>query len=656
MSERFNDSSENPGASAWNMGDVPSYGEQSSAEVSAEKLNAERQQRKIIACYLTTVGDKVNTQAIAKHDVELPEGAREEVLRRINSGEIGEKQEEEILLAVASDMELDGARSVFGKIGDYHERKILAYLTDGNYNQPSTTSVNDLLKLYDENPSALDFEKSMSEMVETVRRLNNDTKAEAYRVAGESLMQKMYGKQCEYLAQMKSLRAEAAELDENNDDGSRQQRKIIAAFLTAMDGHVGMKAIADHDASLPEGAREEVLDRINNGKIDRLLERDLLRSVSSSMDLDGAPAVMSSLTDKHEYRIASWMSGHGFNEYASLEPRNLEDLYSAYPTPLDFEYALPGLVKHIREYNGDQKAAEYQAAGESLMQKMYGKQCEYWEQVKVLNKEAAEKKKREMGSGPTERLAGNDAVSRRAEMERNSEWAPGVAAFCQTSRKQSLEALVNRELIDRGLKAGESCEDSVLCRPDSGLFGVFDGAGGEGFGGEASRFVAQMIERYHDAYGTETLDDLIGSVESTMVAMDEHKTRGMTTAVLSKVITQGDKKYLAYVNIGDSRLYVVNKNGEATQITVDEGYGNVITNAMSATGGAVKQYGTVPVEAGDRIVLCSDGITGDRGYDLMSNEELASIVMGSKNADDAAKNLVTKARKRDDRTALVFSV
>jgi hypothetical protein len=40
----------------------------------------------------------------------------------------------------------------------------------------------------------------------------------------------------------------------------------------------------------------------------------------------------------------------------------------------------------------------------------------------------------------------------------------------------------------------------------------------------------------------------------------------------------------------------------------------------------------------------------------MSNEELASIVMGSKNADDAAKNLVTKARKRDDRTALVFSV
>jgi protein phosphatase len=503
-------------------------------------------------------------------------------------------------------------------------------------------------------------------MVEMVRRLNNNTKAETYRSAGESLMQKMYGKQCEYLAQMKSLHAEAAEREKalqeqreaeaGEQQGSRQQRKIIAAFLTAENSHVGMKALYDHDVSLPEGAREEVLDRINDGRINQLLERDLLRSISSPMDLDGSLAVKSSLNSKHEYRIAAWLSGAGFENYQSLVPDNLDDLYRAYPTPLDFEHALPKLVEHIRKFNGDQKAAEYQAAGESLMQKMYGKQCEYWEQVKVLNKEAEDKKKREMGSGATERLARSETIPQQAEMERSSEWVPGVAAFCQTSRYQALQGVVKRELIDRGLKAGDSCEDSVLCRPDAGLFGVFDGAGGEGHGEEASRFAAQMIERYHNAYGTESLNELIGSVESTMISMEEHRTRGMTTAVLGKVITKGDRKYLAYVNIGDSRLYVVHANGEADLITTDEGFGNVITNAMSADGGSVKQYGTIPVDSGDRIVLCSDGITGDRDPDLMSNEELARIVMGSKNADDAAKNLVTGARKRDDRTALVFSI
>ena len=53
-------------------------------------------------------------------------------------------------------------------------------------------------------------------------------------------------------------------------------------------------------------------------------------------------------------------------------------------------------------------------------------------------------------------------------------------------------------------------------------------------------------------------------------------------------------------------------------------------------------------------MLCSDGITGDYGDDLMSDAEMASIVRGARTPDDAAKNLVALARKKDDRTALVF--
>ena len=56
----------------------------------------------------------------------------------------------------------------------------------------------------------------------------------------------------------------------------------------------------------------------------------------------------------------------------------------------------------------------------------------------------------------------------------------------------------------------------------------------------------------------------------------------------------------------------------------------------------------------DRIVLCSDGITGDYGEDLMSERELGFIVSRSRDARNASQNLIAGARKKDDRTAIVF--
>ena len=40
----------------------------------------------------------------------------------------------------------------------------------------------------------------------------------------------------------------------------------------------------------------------------------------------------------------------------------------------------------------------------------------------------------------------------------------------------------------------------------------------------------------------------------------------------------------------------------------------------------------------------------------MSDAELGSLVMNARDAREAAKNLVSGARKRDDRTAVVFGV
>ena len=133
---------------------------------------------------------------------------------------------------------------------------------------------------------------------------------------------------------------------------------------------------------------------------------------------------------------------------------------------------------------------------------------------------------------------------------------------------------------------------------------------------------------------------------------------GLSTAVLAKIIDRNGRKMLAYASVGDSRLYIVDKNGEARQITRDEGEGRYIYNAigMQTNPGESRttQMGEVDLHRGDKIVLCSDGITGDYGDDLMSPRELGFIVSHSDGSMEASKSLLANARKRDDRTAIVI--
>lgn len=435
-------------------------------------------------------------------------------------------------------------------------------------------------------------------------------------------------------------------------NAERRQRVIMAAFLTASGGHINEQAIIDRDATLPDGAREEVLDRINSGVINQALERDLLHSIQSPMDVEnGAQTVLSKLNNKHEYRIAAWLSGVGFDNYENLGADGLKDLYNAYSTPLDFEQTVPQLIEQVRELNGDQKAAQYQAASESLMRKIYGSQADYWEQLKVLNAEAEERKATQ--SAETQQLYRSEA---RAERDLSGEWLFGDVAFCQTSKEQVRDRLVSRENIERGLSASEKCQDSIVCQPTSVMFGVFDGAGGMGNGDVASRFAAETMANYGNYYAINSAEDLANVTRMAQQEMARKNIPGMTTAVVTKLLRKADGVYAAYVSLGDSRFYVVHNDGTADLITQDEGIENQIWNSLSSGYGyaGVNQFGEVKLKRGDKIVLCSDGITGDKGSDLMSNDEVASIVLRSANPEDASRNLVAGARKVDDRTALVI--
>ncbi|GAB2739988.1 protein phosphatase 2C domain-containing protein [Salinifilum aidingensis] len=181
---------------------------------------------------------------------------------------------------------------------------------------------------------------------------------------------------------------------------------------------------------------------------------------------------------------------------------------------------------------------------------------------------------------------------------------------------------------DRGLVRSNN-QDSVYAGPR--LLALADGMGGHAAGEVASKVVVAALAPLDD---DEPSDDLLGQLRDAVLAgnsaiselvSEDPELEGMGTT-LTAALFAGSK--LGLVHIGDSRAYLV-RDGELTQIThddtfvqslIDEGR---ITEEEAAnhpqrslllhalTGHEVEPSLAVrEARAGDRYLLCSDGLTG----------------------------------------------
>jgi serine/threonine protein phosphatase PrpC len=66
-----------------------------------------------------------------------------------------------------------------------------------------------------------------------------------------------------------------------------------------------------------------------------------------------------------------------------------------------------------------------------------------------------------------------------------------------------------------------------------------------------------------------------------------------------------------------------------------------------------EQLGALALSPGDKLVLVTDGITGDFPPDILDPTEISSA-LASADPQAAAEALIRIARKHDDRTALVI--
>jgi PPM family protein phosphatase len=203
------------------------------------------------------------------------------------------------------------------------------------------------------------------------------------------------------------------------------------------------------------------------------------------------------------------------------------------------------------------------------------------------------------------------------------------------------------------------------------LAAVADGVGGHAAGEVASRTVVGALASLEKAWVDEPLEAALaraveeGNDRIAFIAGCRPETAGMGTT-LTAIALHGD--YLV-ANIGDSRTYLL-RDGDLRQLTRDDSYlqelldsgavtpeaarthprRNVVTAALDGAPGRAAAIARVPARAGDRLLLCSDGLS-----DVLDEPRIAALLAESDTARAAGAlvRAALDAGARDNVTVVV---
>lgn len=228
-------------------------------------------------------------------------------------------------------------------------------------------------------------------------------------------------------------------------------------------------------------------------------------------------------------------------------------------------------------------------------------------------------------------------------------------------------------LSDTGYRRSVN-EDSLLAR--SPIFAVADGMGGHTAGDFASTaVVTRLAEQVAvDFVGEDALTTALRSAVDDMSRGVGHTDLGTGTTVTGIALTLADGlPYWLVFNIGDSRVYSY-RDGVLEQLTVDHSivqelldagaitpaeaevhpHSNVITRAVGFNEDPVPDYFLLPIVAGSRLLVCSDGLTKE-----LTEHGIRHFLAEGSSPLDSAQQLMDAALGnggRDNVTVVVVDV
>ncbi|MGA1838683.1 protein phosphatase 2C domain-containing protein [Herbiconiux sp. 11R-BC] len=227
-------------------------------------------------------------------------------------------------------------------------------------------------------------------------------------------------------------------------------------------------------------------------------------------------------------------------------------------------------------------------------------------------------------------------------------------------------------LTDKGNKRAVN-EDSALS--EIPLFVVADGMGGHSAGDVASAAVVERLSGITEAVTTaDAIESALAEALTDIDKVGDESALGTGTTVTGVALAEVDDDLAWMVfNIGDSRVYLF-ADDELRQLTVDHSVvqelidaglitkeqaehhpdSNVITRAVGFHEKPVPDYELLPVAPGQRILVCSDGLTKE-----LTDFGIRHYLSTTPSAERAAVELVTAALAnggRDNVTVVVVDV
>ncbi len=208
--------------------------------------------------------------------------------------------------------------------------------------------------------------------------------------------------------------------------------------------------------------------------------------------------------------------------------------------------------------------------------------------------------------------------------------------------------------------------------------------GGHDGGDVASRIVVEEFERladdgYDPTRGGDQVAETLAACQRRIneygagqLAAGQARGYAGTTVAAALLVDDGGPKWLL-VNLGDSRVYRL-KGALLEQVSVDHSLvqelvdagtitsedaahhpeRHVITRALGGPDPAHADYFLLPLGSVERLLLCSDGISG-----MIDDEAIRGVLVEAEDPRDAADRLVELALRaggRDNATAVVVDV
>lgn len=209
-------------------------------------------------------------------------------------------------------------------------------------------------------------------------------------------------------------------------------------------------------------------------------------------------------------------------------------------------------------------------------------------------------------------------------------------------------------------------EDCFLVDSKNELFAVADGVGGQPAGEIASRLAIDQLLHYLRevpeavADPVEPLSAVFRQVNKEVLreAAGKPEWYGMATTLVAAWLQE---QALIIANVGDSRAYLV-RDQEIVQLTEDHnlrneqkrlglelseeelaGMANVVTRVIGSEESEA-DCRIIDVEIGDRLLLCSDGLTG-----MIDDAIIQTVIQSTTSPQEGCRMLVDLANRNGGR-------